>query len=162
MKKILIIAMAFITIEGMAQQRMERPGREEMAQKMSALTPEESAGLQTKKMTLHLDLNQSQQKEIYKINLENATKRKDMMAARKAKRASGTMERPSKEEFLKMTNDRLDHQIATKAKMKSILNAEQYTKWEQAQSKMANRLKNGMKGSKQSGQNSGPLDKKRF
>ena len=40
-----------------------------------------------------------------------------------------------KEERLKMKNDRLDAQIANKKKMKSILNAEQYAKWEKKQGK---------------------------
>ncbi len=70
MKKILLIALALISIEGIAQQRMQRPERKDMTQNMSSLTPEESAGLQTKRMTLQLDLNKFQQKEIYKINLE--------------------------------------------------------------------------------------------
>ncbi|PKQ45209.1 hypothetical protein [Confluentibacter flavum] len=162
MKKALLILIALISIEAIAQQRMERPDRKEMAQNMSALTPEESAELQTKRMTLRLDLNQSQQQEIYKINLENANKRKDMMTARKAKRASGDMERPSKEELLKMTNERLDHQIATKAKMKLLLDAEQYTKWEKGQSEMTNGFKKGMKNKKRFSQDRTSLNKKRF
>ena len=140
MKRLIIIALALISIQGFAQQeRKERPNRENKSQRMSDLTPEEAANLQTKKMVLHLDLNDKQQKEIYAMNLENATKRKEMMAAFKAKKEDGKNERPSKEQRLAMENAKLDHQIATKAKMKTILDKEQYEKWNQAQGKMKER-----------------------
>ena len=122
MKKLIIIAIALITIQGIAQgEKKQRPNSQERLQKMNDLTPDETATLKTKKMTLHLDLNEKQQKDIYKINLENATKRKEMMATMKAKKESGQMEKPSKEQRLAMQNAKLDHQIATKAKMKTIL-----------------------------------------
>jgi hypothetical protein len=142
MKKLIIIAIALISIQGIAQgEKKQRPNNQERSQRMNDLTPDEAATLQTKKMTLNLDLNEKQQKDIYKINLDNATKRKEMMATMKAKKESGKMEKPSKEQRLAMQNAKLDHQIATKAKMKSILNTDQFAKWEQAQSKMANRKK---------------------
>ncbi|MEN3325103.1 hypothetical protein VP395_15300 [Mariniflexile soesokkakense] len=140
MKRLIVIALALASIQGIAQEeRKERPNREERTHRMSDLTPEEAANLQTKKMTLHLDLNQSQQKEIYAINLKNATKRKEMMATFKAKKESGNMEKPSKEERLARENAKLDHQIAMKAKMKTILNKEQFDKWEKSQGKMQER-----------------------
>ncbi|MBP0903234.1 hypothetical protein ACFSKN_14785 [Mariniflexile gromovii] len=153
MKRLIIIALALISIQGFAQQeRKERPNRGERTHRMSDLTPDEVANLQTKKMTLHLDLNASQQKEIYAMNLKNATKRKEMMATFKAKKESGNMEKPTKEQRLAMENAKLDHQIATKAKMKSILNKEQFEKWEKVQGKMRERAV-GMKkdGEKQRG-----------
>lgn len=142
MKRLIVIAIALICIQGFAQEeRKERSNRHERAQRMDDLTPEEAATLQTKKMTLQFDLNEKQQKDIYKMNVENATKRKEMMATFKAKKESGSDEKPSKEERLKMTNAKLDHQIAMKAKMKTILNTEQYIKWDKSQEKMANREK---------------------
>jgi periplasmic protein CpxP/Spy len=147
MKKLIVIAIALISIQGIAQQeKKQRPNNQERSQRMNDLTPEEMANLQTKKMTLHLDLNEKQQKDIYKLNLENATKRKEMMATFKAKKQSGQMEKPSKEQRLAMANAKLDHQIAMKAKMKSILNADQLAKWEKAQAKMADRKKGMRKG----------------
>lgn len=140
MKRLLIVAIALISIQGIAQQeRKERFNHEDRPHRMSNLTPEEAATLQTKKMALHLDLNESQQKQIHKLNLENAIARKDMMEKIKAKKESGNMEQPSKEERLKMMNAKLDHQIAMKAKMKTILSKEQYEKWETAQEKMHER-----------------------
>lgn len=147
MKRLIIIAIALISIQGMAQEaKNERTNNTERAQRANDFTPEETASLQTKKMTLHLDLNEKQQKDIYKLNLENASKRKEMKENFKAKKESGEMEKPSKEERFAMQNAKLDHQIAMKAKMKSILNADQFAKWEKGQSNMANRKKGMRKG----------------
>jgi len=153
MKKLLLIALALISIEGIAQQRMQRPERKDIAQKMFTLTPEESATLQTKRMTLELDLNEFQQREIYKLNLANAAKRQSTMEANKAKRESGTFVKPTKEQYLSKLNDRLDNQIATKIKMNYILNTEQRNKWEKVQAKMENRLDKVMRNNKRFAQN---------
>lgn len=146
MKKLVIIALAFFALQATAQERKRGQHGKERAQKMMNLSAEEAATLQTKKMTLFLDLNESQQAKIHKINLENATKRKAMMEARKAKKESGNAKKPSKEERLAMANARLDHQIAMKAKMKDILNEEQYAKWEKAQARKMHKTKNRRKG----------------
>ena len=147
MKKILIIAVALLALQVTAQdQKKERQNKQDRSQKMMNLSAEEAATLQTKKMTLHLDLNESQQAQIKTINLENATKRKAMMAEHKAKKESGEMQKPTQEERLKMANAKLDHKIAMKAKMKTILNEAQYAKWEKAQ--MQNAKKGNKKGMK--------------
>ena len=88
MKKVILIAIALVAIQVSAQERNERPNKERSArmEKMQDLTPEEMATLQTKKMTLHLDLNESQQRAVQKLNLQNATERKARMEARKAKK----------------------------------------------------------------------------
>lgn len=139
MKKLILIALvAMVAFQVSAQNSKERPNRERSPRmdKFQDLTPEEMATMQTKKMTLHLDLNESQQKEIQKINLENAIDRKAKMEARIAQRENGTMAKTTKEERLKMMNERLDKQIAMKAKMKKILNDEQFAKWEKQQEEM--------------------------
>ncbi|GAA3649159.1 hypothetical protein [Flavivirga jejuensis] len=144
MRKLIIIAIALISIQAIAQS--EKKDRPERGQKMSNLSAEEIATLKTKKMTLFLDLSESQQNEVQKINLENATLRKTMMEARQAKKENGTAQKPTKEERLKMENDRLDRKIAVKAKMKKILDKEQYAKWEEAQLKMGSKRKGKKKG----------------
>ncbi len=144
MRKLIVIAIALISIQAIAQK--ERRDRPESAQKMDNLSAEEMATLKTKKMTLFLDLNESQQIEVQKINLENTTLRKKKMEERKARRAAAAAQRPTKEERLKMENARLDHKIAMKAKMKKILDPEQYAKWEKAQLKMAAKRKDKKKG----------------
>ncbi|MFD1162942.1 MULTISPECIES: Spy/CpxP family protein refolding chaperone [Hwangdonia] len=146
MKKIAIIAVALLALQATAQEQKREHANKERGDKMIMLSPEEIATLQTKKMTLHLDLNESQQAKIQKINLENATKRKAMMEARKAKKESGNAEKPTKEERYAMMNAKLDHQIAMKAKMKDILNNEQYAKWEKGQAKKMHKNKYRKKG----------------
>ncbi|MBU2939709.1 hypothetical protein KO494_09180 [Lacinutrix sp. C3R15] len=134
MKKLLVIALALVTIQVSAQEKRE--GR----QRKADFSPEEIAQLQTKQMTLDLDLTDEQQEKIGAINLENAIARKAKMEARKK-----SDEKPSKEEMLKMKNERLDAQIETKRKMKSILNEEQYAKWEKTQGKRSHMQRKGKK-----------------
>ncbi len=149
MKKILIIAVALLALQVTAQeQQRERSNKQGKSLKMMDLSAEDAAALQTKKMTLHLDLNKSQQAEIKKINLENATKRKAMMAERKARKESGEIQKPTQEQRLEMVNTKLDRKIAMKAKMKNILDKEQYTKWEKAQMQNTKNGKNKKKGLK--------------
>ena len=149
MKKILIIAVALLAFQVTAQeQQRERSNKQGKSLKMMDLSAEDAAALQTKKMTLHLDLNKSQQAEIKKINLENATKRKAMMAERKARKESGEIQKPTQEQRLEMVNTKLDRKIAMKAKMKNILDKEQYAKWEKAQMQNTKNGKNKKKGLK--------------
>ncbi len=147
MKKLVIIAIAFLALQVTAQgQKRDYAKKQERPLKVMNFSAEEIATLHTKKMTLHLDLNTSQQEKIYAINLENAKARKAFMEKREAKRESGeAKEKPTKEERLKMMNKKLDHQIATKQKMKNILNDEQYAKWEKFQAKRAQKGKKSKK-----------------
>ncbi|TXG34731.1 hypothetical protein [Seonamhaeicola maritimus] len=142
MRKLVLIALAFISIQAFAQgEKKERPNRGERGKQMMNLSPEEAATLQSKKMTLHLDLNEKQQAEVKAILLANAEARKAKMEERKAKKEKGELQKPTQEQRVKMANARLDHQIAMKAKMKKILNEEQYAKWGKAQARMAHRAK---------------------
>lgn len=129
MKKLVIIALAFVSVQAMAQDRKHKKG--DRQDKMAQYTPEQIAELQTKQMTLELDLSDAQQKDVQKINLENAQLRKQAMDKRREIKENNA-ERPSKEAMLKYKNDKLDQQIATKRKMKDILNEEQYSKWEKS------------------------------
>ncbi len=146
MKKILFIALAFIGLQAIAQEP-KKESRKNQNKMMMTLSAEEMATLQTKKMTLFLDLNESQQVKIKNINFKNATKRKAMMAERKAKKESGTSQKPTQKERYAMANAKLDHMIATKSKMKDILNKEQYGSWEKAQRRMASKGKHKKHGS---------------
>jgi len=138
MKKIILIVLALVTIQVSAQERKQefRKGeRKERINKFKDFSPEEVAELQTKRMTLDLDLTSSQQKQIQKLNLENAIDRKAKMEERQTQMKDGNKEKPSKEDRLKMMNERLDKQIEMKQKMAKILNSDQMEKWE----KMKNR-----------------------
>ncbi len=142
MKKALIILLAISALQVTAQEKKKELHKEGQGHRMEAmkdLTPEETATLRTKKMTLHLDLNAEQQNKIQALNLEEAKLRKSKMEEHRAMKDSDEKKTITKEDKLKMMNARLDHQIAMKQKMKSILNAEQYAKWETSQGKMEQR-----------------------
>lgn len=152
MKKLILIALALVTIQVSAQNRNrdDRKGdRMEQRDKFKDFTPEEVAQLQTKQMALDLNLTEAQQKQIQKINLENAVDRKAKMEARQSRMKDDNAEKPNKEERLKMMNERLDKQLEMKQKMSKILNADQLEKWEKMHSG-----KRGKKSEKQKGQRS--------
>lgn len=96
---------------------------------MKDLSPDQVASLQTKKMTLALDLNESQQAKVKTILTKDATARKAKMEERKASKDEGKKIMTSEEKYAKQ-NERLDHQISRKKEMKSILTADQFEKWE--------------------------------
>jgi len=138
----LIVIMALVTLQVTAQEKkkeMQMEAQKERRQMMKDLTPEEMATLQTKKMTLHLDLTETQQQKIKALNLEEAKLRKAKMEERSEMKKNSESKPFTKEDKLKMMNEQLDRQIAMKQKMKNILNAEQYEKWEASQGKMEHR-----------------------
>lgn len=128
MKSLVVIAIAFSTLSVNAQERrQERKGNDHKKEIMKDLTPEEVANLKTKKLRLKLDLTDMQQKKVESILLEQAVERQNK---RKAHQNKKEKDKPSKEEFLKMQNARLDSEIEMKQKMKDILTEEQYAKFE--------------------------------
>ncbi len=137
MKNLIMIALAIVTLNVSAQERKTDSQKSVVKERMEMrqdMTAEEMASLQTKKMTLHLDLTSAQANEVEKLLLIEAKNRKEKMAERKANMDKADAIKPSKEDHLKMLNARLDHQIEMKKNMKSILNAEQYEKFETMQS----------------------------
>lgn len=124
MKKILMAILVMATISVTAQDHNMKGKRGDLKD----LSPEQVATLQTKKMTLALDLNESQQAKIKTILTEDATARKAKIEERKASKEDGKKVLTAEEKYA-MQNERLDHQIARKEQMKSILNTDQYEKW---------------------------------
>lgn len=116
---------------GMAQKGPHRGNRDTMKD----VTPEQMATLQTKKLTLALDLNASQQKAVKELHLENAKLRKEKTENIRAEKAADERAKPSPEEHFAMQNERLDRMIVTKDKMKQILSPEQYEKWQKVHHK---------------------------
>lgn len=113
---------------------------------MNDLSPEQMASLQTKKATLALDLTASQQTQMNSLFLEHAQMRKAKMEERKAAKENGEAKTLSSEERYARADQRLDRQIAQKAKLKEILSEEQMEKWEKIQQRRGKHRKG--KGSK--------------
>ena len=125
MKKLFIVALLVVGMTSFAQERKAKSERAQMEQ----MTVEQRNQLHLKKMTLELDLNDSQQREMSKIIAEQSTKREAKMAERKATKDSAKKQLTSDERFAKK-NQMLDEQIAMKERMKKILSADQYKKWD--------------------------------
>lgn len=147
MKKVLILALAFVTIQITAQEQSKKESKTRM-HKYDNMTAEEAATLQTKKMTLALDLTEEQQEKVQKINLENAKQRKATMEAHKSMKESGAFEKLTDEQKMELKNARLDKQIAMKKKMKEVLNEEQYKKWSEHMEARHEKQKQKMKAHK--------------
>jgi len=136
MKNIIYALAIFCTLHIAAQEgtdHTDRMDRKEMRKEkgkefMKDLSPEQMAQLQTKRMTLALDLTEKQQKRVLVLHTEAAKARKQQMEIRKAKKEKN--EKPTDEEKYAMMSAHLDAKIAFKKSMKEILTAEQYAKWE--------------------------------
>ncbi len=142
MKNLLLIALALFTLNAVAQnQKTDRPNRKADAKMMNQMTPNERADLQTKKLTLKLDLSDAQQEKVHAIILKQATTNENKRKAWKSSKANDNV-KTSKDEVLKMRNERLDQQIQMKRDMKAILTAEQYEKFEKIKSMHQNNRSN--------------------
>lgn len=124
MKNVALVVMLLVGMTTMAQK-----GKGDHRGAMKDLTPEQVATLQTKQMTLVLDLSEAQQSKIQAVNLANAELRKAKMEERKAAKKEGDAKKPTSEERYAMKNEMLDQQIALKAEMKKILSEDQFEKW---------------------------------
>ena len=93
------------------------------AQKKMNLTAEQAATLHTKQMTLRLELNEQQQKQVYVLAEQNAKKRKTRHENKTSKKEM------SAEQRYEAKLAHLDYQIEMQNKMKSILNEQQYEQW---------------------------------
>ena len=140
MKKVLVTTVLLIGMMGYSQRGQHFDSEQ---RGMKDMTPEQIAILKTKKMTLALDLSDAQQKDIQKINLENALERKALMLERKAKKEESEQSKPSADERFDFQNGRLDRMIAQKEKMKQILLEEQFQKWERRNHHSRNHRKDG-------------------
>jgi len=122
----MMVLIAVFTLNAVGQHKEGRKGFP------NDLSAEEIATLKTKKMTLHLDLTESQQKQIKVIMLEEATHKEKQRAQLEENKSE---EKPSKEQHFAKINERLDRQIEMKKQMKNILNETQYEKWSASVSK---------------------------
>ncbi len=130
MKKLVVIALALVTLNGMAQEkRKNQTDRNHGSELRKEMTPSEIADLKAKKMTLKLDLSDAQQKKAHHIFLTQSKVNDELRKEHKATNGE-KKEKPSKDEFVKMQNHRLDQQIKMKREMKLMLTPEQYAKFE--------------------------------
>lgn len=127
MKYLLIFAITACSFTMQAQPPQgDRHAKREMRKERPNFTPEQIAELNTNKLTLGLELNESQANRVKALELDLATKRA-------AKRESMKDRKDLSDEALfELKNESLKNQIAHKNSMKSILTADQFEKWEKA------------------------------
>ena len=123
MKKLIVVALLLVGTTIIAQER----NRKHQGDKMEQFTPEQKSQLMVKKMTLELDLNENQQKEMSAIISDKIAKMEAHKETMKTNREKGV--RPTNDERFAMQMKMLDEQIATKKRMEKILNAKQFEKW---------------------------------
>jgi len=133
MKKLLsMVILSLFMVSTFAQKQQRK-------QLKPDLSPEQIAEVQTKEMTLQLELNEKQQKQILEINKKMAIERKQQMAEHRALRKKG--EKPSNEELVKRKSVRLDKQIAHQQEMKKILNKKQFETWKESRKLKVQKMK---------------------
>jgi periplasmic protein CpxP/Spy len=123
MKRLIVLALLVVGTTIIAQER----GRKHQGNEMEQFTPEQKSQLMLKKMTLELDLNEAQQKEMSVMISDKIAKMEAHKTTMKANREKGV--KPTNDERFAMHMKMLDEQIATKKRMEKILNAKQFEKW---------------------------------
>jgi len=141
MKKIISIFLILFSAFLIAQPPHQQSPPEKRMERMNKLTAEQQATLWSKKMTLELDLNDTQEQQVYALVLSKAN-------THKKRRANRPKKRPNSEEMYQMQVDLLEEKIAMKKAMKSILTPEQYGLWEKSQKKKELMKKKHLKGKK--------------
>ncbi len=94
----------------------------------SELTTEQKVILKTKKMAIHLDLNDNQMKQMLEVNKKWAMEKEKKMAEFKAQ---NTETLSPTDKFNRM-NSKLDSQLAYQKEVKKILNDDQYELWKKS------------------------------
>ncbi|BFM43909.1 hypothetical protein CFS9_25500 [Flavobacterium sp. CFS9] len=143
MKKLIIAALLFVGIAGFAQEadQSAQPQRER-------LTPEQRNDRQLKKLTSELNLDANQQTQIKQLLADRSANAEKFREDRKNRKDSGT--KLTTEQKAAFKQQMADEKTANDAKMKSILNDDQYKKWtaikdenrEKAKEKMKDRKDN--------------------
>jgi hypothetical protein len=124
MKKIVGISILalLLTVSSFSQEKRKKVRQGE------SLSTEQMATLQTKKMALHLDLNESQQSAVAALMQKQMEERKLQREALREKRQNG--EKLTADEKFALRNDQLEWRLAHKEEMKKILSDTQYEKWD--------------------------------
>ena len=127
MKKSVLIAFALLlslNTMSFAQKKWSEDTKNELQSKRGEVSPATRAKMQTKEMTLALDLTDNQQKDVETALLDFHTELKDVKASMQK-----SYDDMSTEEKQELKSKHLDAQIALKREMKTILDEKQYEKF---------------------------------
>lgn len=120
MKKLFIAVLLFVGIVSFAQDVNQKPTRDQREK----LTPEQRNEKHLQKLTSDLNLDTKQQEQVKQLIAERSAKAEKFRTDRKNSKTKPTdAEREAFKKQMKADKE------ANDAKMKAILNADQYTKW---------------------------------
>ncbi|WPO76908.1 hypothetical protein [Flavobacterium sp. KACC 22761] len=139
MKKLFIVAMLFVGVASFAQDMAQKPARDQKER----MTPEQRNEKQLQKLTSELTLDANQQAQVKQLLADRSAKAEKMREARQASKDSGTKPTAAEREAFK--KDMIAERDANDAKMKSILNADQYTKWKKIQEENKDKAREKMR-----------------
>jgi protein CpxP len=133
MKKLILIALLVVGVTSFAQvEKLGKAGLEK-------LTPEQRQEKQLKRLTTELNLTAEQQAQVGKILAENGEKREAHKAKREEMKAQQV--KRTEEQKAAFKKQREEEKAVMNEKMKKILSAEQFEKWntlkEKGKAKMA-------------------------
>jgi protein CpxP len=139
MKKLFIAALLFVGMASFAQDMDQKPSQDQREK----LTPEQRTDKQLKKMTSELTLDANQQAQVKQLLAERNAKAEKLRAERQAKKDSDVKPTAAEREAFK--KDMMAEKDANDAKMKSILTADQYKKWQTIQEENKDKAREKMK-----------------
>ncbi|MFH6994741.1 hypothetical protein [Flavobacterium sp. FlaQc-48] len=139
MKKLFIAALLFVGVASFAQEADQKPSREPRER----LTPEQRNDKQLKKLTSDLNLDANQQTQVKQLLADRSAKAEQFREARQVKKDGNV--KPTAEEREAFKKQMTDEKNANEAKMKAILNADQYKKWTSIQEENKDKAREKMK-----------------
>ncbi|SHM85223.1 hypothetical protein [Flavobacterium chilense] len=137
MKKLFIAVLLLIGVASFAQETTDQKPTRERREK---LTPEQRNDKHLQKLTTDLNLDANQQAQVKQLLADRTAKAEKFREDRKNSTTKPTA--AEKEAFKKQMMAEKD---ANDAKMKSILNADQYKKWTSIQEENKDKAKERMK-----------------
>jgi protein CpxP len=139
MKKLFIAALLFVGVASFAQDADQKPAREPREK----LTPEQRTEKHLQKLTTDLNLDANQQAQVKQLLAERSAKAENFKAARADRKDSNVKPTAAEKEAFK--KDVMAEKEANDAKMKVILNADQYKKWTAIQEENKEKAREKMK-----------------
>ena len=130
MKKLFIAALLFVGVASFAQDTDSNTTQDHKDHK-ERMTPEQRNEKQLKKLTTELSLDANQQAQVKQLLADRSAKAEKFREARQAKKDSNVKPTTAEREAFK--KEMMAEKDANDAKMKAILNADQYTKWKAIQ-----------------------------
>ncbi len=135
MKKLIIASLLIIGITSFAQESKEKTNRTTSEKR----SPEQRNEKHLEKLTKELSLNTTQKEQLAHVLAEQNTRKEAFKQKREANKANGL--KPTTEEIEATKKQMQDNRTATENKIKSILSAEQFEKWNTNKEKSKEKLK---------------------